>query len=512
MPLSDTAVVGQAIIAESNFGDGFRDDFNTLSVETSSEPGNRTGDWKRGFIHANMAEFGFTYGSDENTGNGDNFVHAAINFENSVYPDTRKPNTFGPSGLSVNNSVLTITSRPKITAENDYARVKDYQLNHDGSLGAFERDHQVTYLSEMLSKYGRVAMSFFRLRAKVKTPYGADGASSDVEQRKAIFPAALWTLQDIPYGCDINGEPFGDGRTTYRPARPNGGGILFEIDADENFGESATKIHQTVHTHPAGTAQGASTSYPKTIDIGKDLRSEWRETGVDVFPEKIIFFTDGIYTHEVAAPDEIRNGLPLYVPQSGAEYDPVMVNTTTAQTNGRQTHPDGSTRYMCHVPIINLARDGKYPRDLARQVLDGGGTLPAHQDTVSMEVDYVEMRPLIVENPDTLPMRINGVAMAADGSTGGTQTSATSLIQQSETYIDVQPEGVLGNSFRVTVKLKPNDDGTPANPDDYTFTWSVDSTLQVVGLDTGPEIVAEFTQEINVASVARLFSCDVVKL
>lgn len=461
MPISDGAVVGQPIIDESNFGDGFRDDFEALDVETSSTPGNRSGAWKHGFIHSNMAAYGFTYGSDENTANGDNFVHAAINFEDQVYPDTRKPNVYGPSGLAVSDSVLTVTSRPRTSAEENYARVKDYELNPDGTLGTFSRNHPVAYTSEMLSKYGRFAMSFGRFRAKVKTPYGADGSSSDVNQRKAVFPAALWLLQDIPYGCDINGEPFGDGATTYRPGRPNGGGILHEIDADENFGESTTALHQTVHAHPAGTAQGSSDSDPLTIQLTKDLRDEWRETGVDIFPEKIAFFVDGVYTHVVDTTDEIENGLPLYVPEPGAEYDPVMVDSTTAQTNGRQRHPDGTIRYMRHVPIINLARNGKYPRDLAKQVVDSGGTLPPHQETVSMEVDWVEAKVLLTDNPDTLPLSYNGLATAVSESPEDEPTGGRLVII-------TQPAIVQGRPTQQLIAVPK--DGYDATG--KTFTWS----------------------------------------
>lgn len=461
MPLSDLAVVGQPIVDDANFGEGFRDDFDSLDIETSSTPGNRTGAWKHGFVHANMAQYGFTYGSDENPTNGDNFVHAAINFEDQVYPDTRKPNVYGASGLSVSDSVLTITSRPKTTAEADYARVKDYELNADGTLGDFKRDHPVAYTSEMLSKFGRFAMSFGRFRARVKTPYGADGSSSDVNQRKAVFPAALWTLQEILYGCDINGEPFGDGATTYRPARPNGGGILHEIDADENFGESTTDLHQTVHAHPAGTPQGESSSDPLTIDLGKDLRNEWRESGVDIFPEKIAFFVDGVYTHVVATTDEIQNGLPLYVPQPGAEYDPVMVDSTTAQTNGRQTHPDGSTRYMRHVPILNLARNGKYPRDLARQLHNAGTPMPAHQETVSMEIDWVEAKVLLTDNPDTLPLSYNGIATAATVPEPE-ETNTGRLV------IITQPGFTQGRPSQQLIAV-PKDGYDPTGK---TFTWS----------------------------------------
>ncbi len=425
MAVWDSISVGDPVIAESHFGDGFRDDFDSLDIETSSTPGNRTGKWKKGFIHANMAQNGFTYGSDEGNRAGDNFVHAAINYETAVYDDTRKPNPSGWSPFSVSGGVLTITSRPVDAgdaAEYEWARVKTPLVDASGNYVGDSYDARAKYVSGMLSTYGRFALSFGRFRARVKTPYGADGSSSDIRQNSAIFPAALWSLQDIPYDADINGEPLASANTTYRPARPNGGGILHEIDGDENFGESATSIHQTVHAHPAGTAQGSSDSDPLTIPIGKNLRSEWRESGYDVFPDRIAFFVDGVYTHVVSTTDEIQNGLPLYAVDSAEPYNPVMTSANTAEVVGRQQHPDGSTRYMRHVLICNLARDGLYPRQLARQIVQAGNSLPAHADTVSVEIDYIEARPLLTDNPDTLPMSINGVATAADGSTAGTGT------------------------------------------------------------------------------------------
>ena len=419
--LSDAAVVGAPIISESNFGDGFRDDFDTLDLETSAAVGNRTGKWKKGFIHANMAEFGFTYGSDENP--GDNFVHAAINNEEQVYVDNRKPPPSGVNPYTLENGALKITSAPVLPQDSDWARVKDAYLNPDGTRGQFVRNKPVKYTSGMVSTYGRFAMSFGRFRARVKTPYGAVGNSNDINQRSAVFPAALWSLMDIPYGADINGDPFADGRTTYRGGRPNGGGINLELDGDENFGESATAIHQTTHFHPAGTPQGNNSSSPRTIETGADLRNVWRETGYDVFPEKIAFFVNGVYTHIVDTPDEIRNGLPKYVPNPSAPFDPIIDAGNVARTDGRQQHADGSTRYMCHVIIMNLARDGKFPRDLAKLVHDDpNNSLPPHSDTVSMLIDWVEARPLLVDNPDNFPMRINGVPVQVDGSTGGVDT------------------------------------------------------------------------------------------
>lgn len=476
MPISDNAVVGQPIIDESHFGDGFRDDFNTLDLETSSVPGNRTGKWKKGFMHANMTEFGFTYGSDENP--GDNFVHAAINNEEQVYVDNRKPPPSGYNPYSLEDGALKIESRPVQASEQDWARVKDAFLNPDGSRGEFVRNKPVKYVSGMLSTYGRFAMSFGRFRARVKTPYGADGFSDDINQRSAIFPAALWSLMDIEYGGDINGDPFGDGNTTYRGGRPNGGGILAELDGDENFGESATAIHQTTHFHPPGTPDGNSSSDPSTIETGSDIRNNWRESGYDVFPEKIAFFVNGVYTHIVPTPDEIQNGLPKYVPDPAAPFNPLMTSANVAQTNGRQTHADGSTRYMCHVIIMNLARDGKFPRDLAKIFVDSGNIPPAHEDTVSMLVDWVEARPLLTENPDAFPLRFNGVPAAADGTTAG-PVGTSSARTTRDTY------AVEGADFMAEGDVRFYQAKIPegADPALFSYPWVATGDISIVGPD-----------------------------
>jgi len=485
MPISDLAVVGQPIIDESHFADGFRDDFETLSIEASSEPGNRDGKWKKGFMHANIAKNGFIYGSDENPLNGDDFVHAAINFERQVYVDNRKPAPTGFNPFSTQSSVLTISSRLAAGSEIDYARVKDFDLNPDGSLGAFKRNKQAKYLSGKISSYGRYAQSFGRVRARVKTPYGADGSSTDVNDRSAVFPAALWGLQDVPYGCDVNGDPLPNPDTTYRPGRPNGGGILAELDGDENFGESTSDIHQTTHFHPPGTPQGQSQSSPKTINTGKDLRNDWRETGYDLFPEKVVFFADGVYTHEVVTPDEIRNGLNKYIPVPGAEYNVQMTSANVAATNGKQTHADGSTRYMCFVLISNLARDGKFPRDFAKQLFDAGTTLPPHQDSVSMEIDYIEARPLITDNPDKFPVRINGVPTAISQISSNARSGVRPIVENEISFKQAHESG------EVVYQLKKPLAGS------WDFS-SYGSGAQAIGPTNSPVLRLKITEQVSV--------------
>lgn len=418
--------VGDPIVDDSNFTTGFRDDFDgPLDIETDSAPGNRSGKWKAGYMHANIDTISFAYGSDENLNpnrTGDNFVHNGINSETQVYPDTRKPHPSGWSPFSTANGVLEITSRPvdqNDAAEVDWARVKITPKDANGQDLTLSYNHPAKYVSGMLSTFGRFSCSFFRLRGRVKSPYGADGSSADFNQRSAVFPAPLWTLQDVPYGMDINGDPLNNGTQTYGPARPNGSGTFYEADADESFGESATRIHQTLHRHPPGTIRGNSTNESAAIPIGKDLRSDWRITGMDFFPDRVCYFVDGVYKRIVMNSDEIYNGLPRYAVDPTYPNLPVRPTETTAQQVGRQQHHDGSTRYMKHCLICNLARDGAWPRNQARNWVLGNfqPPLPPHQDTVSMEMDWVEIMPLVTDNPDQWPISRNGVLEALDGST-----------------------------------------------------------------------------------------------
>lgn len=421
MALWDNIQVGDPLIDEGNFQPTYRDDFNTLSVSTSSEFQSRDANWKRGFLHGMIDPIDFRYGSDEGDRPGDNFVHAAINDERQVYPDERKPHPSGWSGLSVVNGKLVLTSRlvdANDAAEYEWARLKGaYKDANEQYLGD-GYDIRAKYVSEMLSGYGRISASFFRTRIVVKVPYGADGSSADFNQRSAAF-AAAWFLQEIGYGWDINGDLIGNGTQTYAPGRPNGSNRFFEIDTMENFGESATIVHQTVHQHPPGTAATSSIQESLAINTGSDVRANANEYGFDLYPDRICFFINGVYTHIVETDDEIRNGLFKYVVNPAARSKPLMVNETTAQTDGRQQHHDGSTRYMKHTPIINIARDGGYPRRLARTWVTEGYTppLPAHQDTLDMEVELFEMKALVTENPDQWPILRKGVLEKLDGTT-----------------------------------------------------------------------------------------------
>jgi hypothetical protein len=256
---------------------------------------------------------------------------------------------------------------------------------------------------------------------------------------------------------------------------------------------------------------------PSTIIRSANLRSVWRESGVDVFPEKIAFHIDGVYTKIVATPDEIRNGLPLYEPIPGQEYDPVMVSANTAKVIGRQQHANGSLRYPCHVIIANLARDGKYPLDLARQVITSGGVLPAHTDTCSMEIDYIEMRPLIVDNPDQFTLRVNGVPTAADGSTGGVGgvdpgTAYTGRPRRTDPFLSYAVSAVNGQTYTATVELPPNEDGTQPAPSDYTYAWSAGAGTNIVGATNGISVAYTLDNVGESLTAARSLTCQVDKI
>lgn len=109
--------------------------------------------------------------------------------------------------------------------------------------------------------------------------------------------------------------------------------------------------------------------------------------------------------------------------------------------------------------LMNLARDGKYPRDLARQIHQAGGTLPPHTDTAEMWVDEVAAYPLVTDNPDKFGIRINGVETETPGAGDGV-----------ELRVFVGAIGKPGSSvtLRVDVLANPNNKA-------ITYDWKHDA-------------------------------------
>lgn len=534
MALVDSIAIGQPILAQSHFGSGFYDDFSGgIDVNTSATPGQRDGKWKRGLYIDNITEFGAIWGSDSPYG------MAAINNEEQAYQSPKYPHPSSWSGLSIVNGNLRITSEAIDTgdqAEVDWAKVKDFYLNPDGSNGAFVQDKPVRYKSEMISTMGRYSASFFRGMVRAKVPYGAIGSNADINQNRAVFPAADWYLRDVPYQRDQNGNTFGDGRTTYMPGNPNGDGFLEELDGHENFGESMTAIHQTTHLHVP-----YAESTPSTQETGGDILTEWVEAGVDCIPNPaggglIAFHINGVYTHIVQMPSIMRDPLPLFeissskpwsmvtvngeiyedlTPQQKLQYEEQLKTGAISQVInqvGTQQHADGSDRYMQFFKLCNLARDGRYPRQLARQIFQAGGTLPAHNETVFLEVEWTGMWPLIDDNPDTFASTVNGVPVATGGTANGNPTipgggitvnTGTYTGLQTHTYINRSPAAQYRRPQTMTCALPAG-----ANPDDYTYAWSADNPNFVFVDGTDKYQVVGYLDGDSSTTTTVQISCD----
>lgn len=502
MALADLVVLGASILPDSHFAttQGFYDDFSRgLNLETSNEPGNTTGDWKRGMYSDNWCRFGLTWGSDKTYG------PAQINRERQKYISPKYPHPSGWSGLSIQNGNLVQRSEPidpNDAAEFEWAKVKGYAHTDSptpyGGTGPFG-PVQVDYKSEMISTFGRFAMSFGRFMNRSKMAAGQFGGTNLKSQRRAIFPATGWLLREQIYGSDMNGQPIAGGETMYRGAYPNGNkGFRTELDFNENFGESKTKYHQTLHrNHP----RYSQTS--RTVDIGYDFTLSFVDSGVDVIPHPngggvVGFHTNGIYTSVVPMSSEMRDPLKIYKTVDGEPYREAAPDGRPYDTlsdaerqnilvgvEGERTHANGAPEHMRYCLISNLARDGNYPMNLAWDVFnDPNNSAPPHSDVCQNEIEWIGAFPLIDENPDEFGMSRRGVPTDAEGrtsvSTGGTGSGSTpSLVVRPKRNPDVidQPSVVAAGTYKTLVQQIPEG----ADVDEYTFAWSAGAGATIAG-------------------------------
>lgn len=435
MALVDGIVLGGDILPDLHFGSAafYEDWTNGLDLESSAEPGNRTGKWKAGLYADNWTQYGVTWGYATGSQPDENYIHAAINDESQVYWTPRSPAPSGFNPFSIVNDHLVITSRPVVPADADWARVKKYTRDADGRTvvrsthldgspnvqkngePSLSVNYPADYTSGMITTHNRFAMGFGRFRWRAKSPYGADGSSSDFNQQRAIFPAAGWLLEEFKHGRGVNGEQISD-TTSYSPGRyyrdANGvkrkGSGTPEIDVDESFGAYLDRVHQTTHLHTGTTRDLVGDA--STINVGYDVRGNWTDSGVDIIPRPngigvIAFFINGKYTKIVPMSEEIWAPKCIFETEPGARY------SITGVTDGIQTHANGDPKFIRWNMLTNLARDGKYPRYLARQ---RGNSAPAHTEVCSLEMDYCGAFPLLDDNPDSFGISLRGVAHATD--------------------------------------------------------------------------------------------------
>ena len=392
----------------SDFSDGL------ASIGTSAARGSTDGQWKSGFYAHNYSTYGMDWAQN-----------GVINNERQIYHSPDRPHPDGWTPYSINNGNLVVTSStidPGNSAEVAWATNKTYHLTPTGQLAtaafftaangypqgvptnwgqASEEgsggpilfyEYPMIYKSGMLSTYGnRHSIGMGRREVRCTIPAGGRVDNlNDINLIKAVFAASGWDLQDFPLGRGVNGEVTDDpDNITYVPH--SDGPQKTEIDYSERFGASLTDLHFTIHYYN-GAAQ--IQQIPHTYNSGIDLSTQLFTVTCDVGPEKTSFAFNGVVQQVVDTPDEVKNPLPLYETVAGQPYNVVRENGK-GKIIGTQTNDDGSDRYMAFAQIMNIARDGKYPRDLAASIVNGGGSLPPYNDTVSMEIEYYRAAPLL---------------------------------------------------------------------------------------------------------------------
>jgi len=400
MPISDAIVVGQPKLDSAFFGNGYEVDFKNASlkglIDDNPEASSRGGKINRGFYMCNAGLTGATWGRGLRG-------PAQINKEQQMYPDELFRHKYNYSGLRTGPHGLTMTSRHKNGGyEDDFTRVKGYEVNPDGSSGAFLQDLKVDYLGEMISSYGLHSQSFGEWEATLRMPYGAVPHPNDATQRRTAFPA-WWLLQDIPWGRDIAGNRFvpHDPQHLFMPAKFGLGGVMTELDIAEGFGYERNAIHSTMHHHEEGVV--GTQSDPRTVPVDFDIFLDWFVAGIHVTVEKIGVYINGVYTSVWDTPPEI--GLGMRIPT----FDPATPYIATGFSSLYQNHDNVSDRrYMQFCWLLNVARDGGITRDLAQLTYNDGYEMPHHSETTQMFVEKLHAKPLIVENPDAYGMTVRG--------------------------------------------------------------------------------------------------------
>ncbi|WP_299076339.1 hypothetical protein [uncultured Paraglaciecola sp.] len=541
MPVWDNIAVGQQKLALTAFDEtqSWYEDFTgkvaTDVIDMSATRESQLKALKAGF---------YAQGVNVYWGEGPNLVPAQINQETQHYLSGFTPNPSNFQAYEVRSSNLVIHSRATTAAEKLQYRVKGYYtipggqqaqegwftsangfpsgppadwapvnegwdsggVGNSGGVVRFDAlpaDH----LSGMVSNIGRREQSFGRTEARGTSPSGGSGTSDDIRQIEAHFAAMVWKLRAIIFGTDINDEPFPSGTNTHMPGNPNGDGILEEADAHENFSNSIYVAAQTLHWHD-GT-QKLQDDQP--TNLGFDVRTTMTTYGVDITPGKIGFYIGDTYTHVINTPSFIANPLPIYQKDAAEDYKVALDGNGLGIVLGTQKHADNSDRYMKWFMLSNFASQGKFVRDYVRNALKGAnasnvGEFPGKSE---MEIEYFYEAPLAVDNPDQHPVNAYNTDVITGGGVPEVATTAPIPVRQN-TFLDTQPEGVLGHSFTVPADLAPNADGTPADPSKFTYLWTVGAGLVIQG--PSDQYHCTMAMTINTAAgtrTERTFNCDI---
>ena len=302
----------------------------------------------------------------------------------------------------------------------------------EGALGHFQ-NLPADFICPMISTYNRRSMSFGRSACRVKVPVGARarGATTDLRNVDTWFPA-IWDLEDVPARCDINGR--WHDKDTYTPGNVGAGGVLNELDQGEFFGYSNTQMHVTTHHYEDGgtgyvqnvggtqvrrtqmvspvnhTGSGrVDQSTPAYPDLGS-LRGQWLEIGVDRYPAGgqqfphglIVYWVNGKVVAMYAMPEYMSQPKIIYEPVATVPYIPFMNEDYTVKRLGQQAYEDGQPAYTHWCQIFNIATNASFTRSQAVSALNSD-TAPSFNENETMEFEWIIMKPLIDENPDSKP-------------------------------------------------------------------------------------------------------------
>lgn len=483
----DGLQVGGSGISDTHFEDVFAQTGTEIlaSIGTSSAMSATDGVWGSGLYSDAINRTYMDYG-----------YKSVINFEQQMYHNPHWPHPSGWNPFSDVGGALRISSSPidqGNSAEVAWAVRKAYHLRADGGLSTWDDfggtppaawsprgsyagsepvlfdDYPMLYKSGML--FGRTAYGFGEYTFVAKLPYGANGASADVNLRRATFPA-LWLLQMIFLGQGVNGEASNDTATPFTNT-----GKLREPDVAEMFGESARRIHHTAHyraatgdpLYPFGNAdlQLKPTTQPL---LPNDADSAFHEYKLQLTPGKLVFLIDGVITFIVDTPEDYAQPLRIYETVSGQPWNVVKdVQGRGKWTGEYQKNPDGSLRYPRYRMLMNLAEGGKYPRDLARQLFEAGTPMPAHNESNTMDIQSVSFRKLVSDNPDTYAVG------TSTGDGGGTVTPTVPSVSSTlnpRLVISTQPAIREGRPVQQLIAV-PRDGYDPDANGPYTWASSI---------------------------------------
>lgn len=498
----DTLTIGGDILADSYFGGGYESDFTQpldggilgTAPGYSGDPFNFTyptdGQFKMGEelqCHQNFA-----------TGYQHPWTSDAVNKQDNHYVHPHNGNPDPLAMYEKRDGKLVLKGRLATEADSAWARIKGYEIDTTGAEATYDflianggidptwapapaSGNQIQYffnkpakfITTKISTFNRRSMSFGRSAARVQVPVGAraTGTTTDVRNIDTWFPA-IWDLEDVPARCDINGRFHT--KDTYTPGNFGAGGVKHELDQGEFFGYSDTELHITSHHYTPGQPQffnnrtgndglpittgerfrtqvnhvGAGRvdlSTPAYPPIG-NIRGQWLEIGVDRFPPGGVVYPNGLICYHVNGIVRAMYHMPAYLGQPKKIYEPVatvpyvprMDLNTGVIILGEQAYDNGQPAYMHWCQVLNIATNAGFTRVQAVPALNAG-TAPSFSENEEMVIEWIIMKPLIDENPDSRPY-IDYMAGDFGGSSPTPYDDSVDIPILPDTPVEPEPE------------------------------------------------------------------------